>query len=1028
MRFLAALLFTCLLSFTAASQTTKTKPPGTKTKAASKPRAAATPKKIDEKSQWEAAIAIAEPATRHAELTKFIETYPDSSHKSEALVLISSAAAESGNERLQAGDVAAASSLFKNAAAAAPSPIPDQLFNETLSKLPANLYFRGDRQAAIEIAKILEEKAATSASQLLGVANFYLSIEAGSEAKRVAEKAIVIDPASSSAYETLGLAHRMDFELERSAAAYAKAVDLAPDSLTARRGLAEMNRSLGRSSEAAELYRDILQRDESSVPARTGLVLALFDAGDRAGAEIELTRALEANPNNVMLLAGAAYWYAANKEGARAVELARKSIESDPRFIWSHIALSRGYLASGDPISAEKTLIAARRYGNFPTLEYEIASARLAAGLYREAGEELAKSFRIVDGSVQTRLGGRVERSSKDITELVGYERRASIFTPTAADDPESATRLVALLELKQELEKPEPAAELAVRAADNFIKGDDKMRVHRQIFAAGQLLEKKLALPRVVEIARDATANVDAGLDITSPSTTVMASELYEPRSLAAIRNEYVTVPDVPRSTLSAILRGRIEEINGWAAYQMQDPAESVLRLRRAISVLPVNSAWWRSSTWRLGSALELAGKSQEALDMYIKSYKSENSVPDSIKYSVISALYHRLNGSTEGLEERINAVQPEQNAQLVAQKREAEPTAQQPAVADAQSTAAPTPNPAPFGNRRVPAVVPIATPIRTPAADVAVVEATPEQTPVVALETPRPIPEATPAASLLDTPAVIPPALPEGSLQESLPPSPIATAEPSVEATPAAEIPAATPEATPQPTETPTPAASPEITPGPPPEAPPEKTPTDQPLLRPEPTPEATTTRTPIASSSDNRSARSTLSGNDLFPPVVITIPQRPAAQPKPSAPIPTPSPEIASERVDDPPPPLSERVAQTMSANRRTRARVVIEGMVRPTDLKACNLTVSEESITLQTGGRDVAVVVGRDDDGDLDGLTAVSASPSNVSVRREPITGVSGRALFVLRSISENRGSYQASFEMPCGRRDILVTVR
>ena len=99
-----------------------------------------------------------------------------------------------------------------------------------------------------------------------------------------------------------------------------------------------------------------------------------------------------------------------------------------------------------------------------------------------------------------------------------------------------------------------------------------------------------------------------------------------------------------------------------------------------------------------------------------------------------------------------------------------------------------------------------------------------------------------------------------------------------------------------------------------------------------------------------------------------------------------------------------------------------------MVRPTDLKACNLTVSEESITLQTGGRDVAVVVGRDDDGDLDGLTAVSASPSNVSVRREPITGVSGRALFVLRSISENRGSYQASFEMPCGRRDILVTVR
>src|SRR5207245_5534358 len=116
---------------------------------------------------------------------------------------------------------------------------------------------------------------------------------------------------------------------------------------------------------------EILAKDDANLPARTGLVLSLFDAGKRADAEAELTRSLEANPGNVILLAGAAYWYAAHDEGEKAVELAQKAIAGDPRFIWSHIALARGYLSENKPAIAERTLFAARRYGNFPTLEYE---------------------------------------------------------------------------------------------------------------------------------------------------------------------------------------------------------------------------------------------------------------------------------------------------------------------------------------------------------------------------------------------------------------------------------------------------------------------------------------------------------------------------------------------------------------------------------------------------------------------------------------------------------------------------------
>src|SRR5206468_8457526 len=105
-------------------------------------------------------------------------------------------------------------------------------------------------------------------------------------------------------------------------------------------------------------------------------------------------------------LAGAAYWYAAHDEGSQAVALAQKAIETDPRFIWSHIALARGLMSQKKPVDAERTLLAARRYGNFPTLEYEIASARAAAGLYRDAIEDLSKSFSVKDGVVHANLGG----------------------------------------------------------------------------------------------------------------------------------------------------------------------------------------------------------------------------------------------------------------------------------------------------------------------------------------------------------------------------------------------------------------------------------------------------------------------------------------------------------------------------------------------------------------------------------------------------------------------------------------------
>lgn len=567
--------------------------------------------------------------------------------------MLSSTQAVLGNEKLAAGETEAALKLILAAVKDAPTPIPNQLFTETLGKIPGNLYFRNLRDEAIEIANILESKAATNFAQLLNIAGFHLSIENGSEARRVAENVIKLDANSAAAYQTLGLANRIDFKLDESASAYAKATELDPESLTALRGLAEMKRSLGLSDEAVDLYREILAKSDVNVSARTGLVLALFDAGKRAEAETEMTKALETNPNNVMLLAGAAYWYAASNEGSRAVELAQKAIDLDPRFIWSHIALARGHLNRNQPALAERTLLAARKYGNFPTLEYEIASARLSAGLYREAIEVLSKSFSIKDGNIQVKLGRRVPAEAADFTQLIGIERRASLFTPKAADSSDNANQLKALLEFSQELGSTSPKSDSTVAAAENFMQGDDNMKLHRQIFVASELLDKKVALSKVVEITKAAQTNLEKGLDVADPATAVMATELYEDRSIALANGRYVSVPNVPRLTLSVVLRGRIEEIAGWASFQLDDPGQAVVHLKRAVGILPTDSAWWRSSTWRLGTALAASGNDSEAIEAYINSYKS--STPDVIRYNTIESLYKRLKGNTEGLVERI-------------------------------------------------------------------------------------------------------------------------------------------------------------------------------------------------------------------------------------------------------------------------------------------------------------------------------------------------------------------------------------
>lgn len=588
-------------------------------------------------------------------LEKFIVEFPASERIAEVRESLLIARPARADEMLDSGDIDGGLALLRKTIEDSPDTTPDRFFSEVIMKIPGNLYFRGLRDQALEHAALIEKRVGNNAARLAELANFYIAVENGSEATRIATKATEIDPASSAAYQTLGMTYRLNFELEKSLAAFEKAYQLDSNSASALRGLADLERALGRSESAAGHYKQVLSVNENDVPAQAGYVLSLFDAGKKAEAEAAMAASLEKSPNNLPLLAGAAYWYASSGQGEKAIELSQRAIALEPRYVWSHIALARGQMAAGKPVDAEKTLLSARKYGNFPTLDLEIALARFAAGFFRDASDELNNRFKIENGEARTLLGGRVERVSTDLIELVAAERQASILAPRGPGDHEAAVRLFALKAFLDQIRNESPDADALVRAADQFVGGSDPMQIHRALFVAEHLLEKKVAVAKASELISDSAGMAEAGLGVPSPAAAVMAGELYGARSLAASRGEFLLVPEVSKQTLSAILRGRVEELAGWALMEQGNNSDAAVRFRRGLSVLPEKSAWWRSAKWRLGNALVAEGKEAEALETYIESYDREK--PDIVKYIVVEALYRKLNNGTDGLEAKIGA-----------------------------------------------------------------------------------------------------------------------------------------------------------------------------------------------------------------------------------------------------------------------------------------------------------------------------------------------------------------------------------
>jgi tetratricopeptide (TPR) repeat protein len=720
------------------------KPPievnATTTKTAA-PRVEKTPTKIsdeeakliDEDESEEVELTLTLPLdARVAKLKTFLEEHPDSKSKPRAVELLISAYAGLGDQKLKKGDSAGGVNQLMLAITEVPANASEKLFTGVIAQIPLNLYLRGERAAAMKAAQDVEAKFGSDPKRLLAMSAFYVATEQGGEATRIATKAVSLAPDLAEAHQGLGLALHISLRLEEAAAEYKRALELDSNSKPARRGLADLSRALGKAEDALALYRQQLTAEPNDKAARAGLVLSLFDRGRASEAQSELAAALKADPRNLALLAGAAYWFAAHDDSEAALLHGRKAIDIEPRYTWSYVAVARALIAQRKPLEAERAIRFARQFGKFPTLDYELANALAAAGLYGEASEVLEQFFRMKDGQIESQLAGR----GAGFIDLLAPERRASIFQFGAADTENNARMLKALLKLNIALNQSNDGGsineEAAIAAAKEFASGNDAARVHRELYAASRLLQRRVGFQTAFELAEAARSSADVGLTVAAVTVAVQADEYRDIRAQAIVSGGTPDIPEAPRNVLSNLLRGRIEDISGWARFNQDRIDEAVDHLKRAVNILPEGTPAARNSLWHLGSALERGGKKEEALATYIKSYNAGE--PDSIRRTVIERLYRQVKGSLVGLDEQIGPAETAANVPPsvrndVRNDRPAQPSSPtngQPASTSPSATGT-------SGGASIPSATPLPEVTPTPTA-------APAETPAIATPTPEP------------------------------------------------------------------------------------------------------------------------------------------------------------------------------------------------------------------------------------------------------------------------------------------------
>src|SRR6266508_3887858 len=385
---------------------------------------------------------------------------------------------------------------------------------------------------------------------------------------------------------------------------------------------------------------------------------------------VEMARELErrfakepsrlASLGEVYLQTQIAFHYLAQNKLKQAQQAVAAALLVEPRYSWARIAAAEVDLANGRYFEAERNLIAARSYANFPTLYFTLGKLYLAVEDFDGALEQFSKAFDYSpQGRFTARLGGVFDAQADNLKDLLSREHQAAIFLaepPTKGETFKIAEALVrfnsSLRAIRAAMNSSSTgetgdgvkgAAENAAearrghveemeRAAMEFIEAEGSRRSFRMLSVAERLAQAGVSTGLAVELAEQA-------LGLAQTATEAEGS-----------LREY---PNYDRNGRLAIFRGRSLSAKGWALFKAGKNREAAAALTESTQVygsLPEG----RRALWRLATVKETQGELKEALDLYIAGYEAPGSGSE-LDRAVIESLYRKINGSLDGLDKRL-------------------------------------------------------------------------------------------------------------------------------------------------------------------------------------------------------------------------------------------------------------------------------------------------------------------------------------------------------------------------------------
>lgn len=605
----------------------------------------------------EAALATTEPAARLEALQKFLQTQPDAAQADTARAELTRVFAYLGETQLGEKNVDGALQQFKQAIAAFPKQVDDKFFEEVAARIPLAVSVRGYRTEAILLAREMEARFGTEAKRLASIGEFYLSVEAPTEALRALNSAIKLTPEDARIYRLLGAAHRVNLNLDKAAEQYTAAIKADPKDSRAYFELANLQRARGRYEVAINLYNHQLGLEPDHAPSLKGLALChLAQSKDERANEL-LTQAAKITNTELTrdfyLQTQLALTYLARGKLAQARQAADAAVAAEPRFSWARIAAAEVELADGKYFESERNIIAAMKYADFPTLHFMLGKIYLSVEDFEGALDEFGKAFSYKAGKFQTRLGGVQEVNAETVAELLAPERQASMFQaePITTDvefklaenltrfegairgTKQSSSQLVSAILLSQKTNKA-ASAEIE-KFAEDFVETEGSRKAFRWLYVAERLVQSGQALETVLKLTEQA---LEAAESATAPEGSL---------------RDY---PNYDRDGRSRVFRARALTLRGRALVKLNRPAEAITTLEQAVESYGLTPERNRAQ-WQLALAKESAGQTKEALDLYITAYEppDKTSVGSDLNRTVIEGLYRKVHGSLAGLNERI-------------------------------------------------------------------------------------------------------------------------------------------------------------------------------------------------------------------------------------------------------------------------------------------------------------------------------------------------------------------------------------